>query len=222
MTSDTSATHAQALLLDVGVVLFKSAWEIADDYERLRGLPAGTVVGRGPLEWTGPDETWERYRRGEITEREYWLTFADTAVANGAPLDGHPHLMRAMFQQPGVEGVRPEALALVEECKAAGRALGILTNELMDFQGREWVEAQAWFPDFPVLVDSSELGIRKPDPRPYLLAAELLGLAPEEIVFIDDNPSYVEGGRAVGMRSILLDVLDPAAAFDAARVELGL
>jgi putative hydrolase of the HAD superfamily len=92
----------------------------------------------------------------------------------------------------------------------------------MDFQGREWVESQAWFPDFPVLVDSSELGIRKPDPRPYLLSAELLGLAPEEIVFIDDNPAYVEGGLAVGMRSILLDVLDPGAAFDAARAELGL
>jgi len=213
---------AQALLLDVGVVLFKSAWEIADDYERLRGLPAGTVVGRGPLEWTGPDPTWERYRRGEITEREYWLTFADTAVANGAPLDGHPHLMRAMFQQPGVEPVRPQALALVEECKRAGKRLGILTNELMDFQGREWVESQGWFPDFPVLVDSSELGIRKPDTRPYLLSAELLGLPPEQIVFIDDNPAYVEGGLAVGMRSILLDVLDPGAAFDAARAELGL
>jgi HAD superfamily hydrolase (TIGR01509 family) len=130
--------------------------------------------------------------------------------------------MRAMFQQPGVEPVRPEALALVAECKAAGVALGILTNELMDFQGRDWVESQAWFPDFPVLVDSSELGIRKPDPRPYLLSAELLGLPPEDIVFIDDNPSYVEGGLAVGMRSILLDVLDPARAFDAARAELGL
>ena len=215
-------TAAQALLLDVGVVLFKSAWEVADDYERLRGLPPGTVVGRGPLEWTEPDETWERYRRGEINEREYWLTFADRAVANGAPLDGHPHLMRAMFQQPGVEPVRPEALALVGECKAAGRSLGILTNELMDFQGREWVESQSWFTDFPVLVDSSELGIRKPDPRPYLLAAELLGLPCEDIVFIDDNPSYVAGGEAVGMRSILLEVLDPAAAFDQARIELGL
>ena len=214
--------YARALLLDVGVVFFKSAWEVADDYERLRGLPAGTVVGRGPLEWTASDETWERYRRGEITEREYWLTFADTAVANGAPLDGHPHLMRAMFQQPGVEPVRTEASALVAECKAAGVALGILTNELMDFQGRDWVESQAWFSDFPVLVDSSELGIRKPDPRPYLLSAELLGLPPEDIVFIDDNPSYVEGGLAVGMRSILLDVLDPARAFDAARAELGL
>jgi len=213
---------AQALLLDVGVVLFKSAWEVADDYERLRGLPPGTVVGRGPLEWEAPDETWERYRRGEITERDYWLTFAETAVANGAPLDGHPHLMRAMFQQPGVEPVRPEALALVAECKAAGRSLGILTNELMDFQGREWVEAQGWFPDFPVLVDSSELGIRKPDPRPYLVAADLLGLPTDAIVFIDDNPAYVEGGRAVGMRSILLDVLDPGAAFAAAREQLGL
>ena len=213
---------AQALLLDVGVVLFKSAWEIADDYERLRGLPAGTVVGRGPLEWTAPDDLWQRYRAGEITERDYWLTFADTAVANGAPLDGHPHLMRAMFQQPGVEAVRPEALALVEECKVAGIALGILTNELMDFQGREWVEAQSWFRDFPVLVDSSELGIRKPDPRPYLISAEALHLPPHDIVFIDDNPAYVDGGSAVGMRSILLEVTDPAAAFDAARTELGL
>jgi putative hydrolase of the HAD superfamily len=222
MSTDQITAHAQALLLDVGVVLFKSAWEIADDYERLRGLPSGTVVGRGPLEWTAPDETWERYRRGEITERDYWLTFADTAVANGAPLDGHPHLMRAMFQQPGVEPERPEAMALIAECKAAGRALGILTNELMDFQGREWVESRPWFADFPVLIDSSELGIRKPDPQPYLVAAIGLGLPPDEIVFIDDNPAYVEGGTAVGMRSILLDVLDPGAAFDQARVELGL
>ena len=43
-------TKADGLLLDVGVVLFKSAWEIADDYERIRGLPRGTVVGRGPLD----------------------------------------------------------------------------------------------------------------------------------------------------------------------------
>ena len=213
---------AQALLLDVGVVLFKSAWEVADDYERLRGLPPGTVVGRGPLEWTAPDPTWERYRAGEITERDYWLTFAETAVANGAPLDGHPHLMRAMFQQPGVVPERPEAMELIAECKAAGKDLGILTNELMDFQGRDWVENRPWFPDFPVLVDSSELGIRKPDPRPYLIAADGLALDPQAIVFIDDNPAYVEGGRAVRMRSILLDVLDPAAAFDAARRELGL
>ncbi len=214
-------SHCTGLLLDVGVVFFKSAWEIADDYERLRGLPVGTVQGRGPLDAAG-DPLWDRYLAGEITERDYWLTFAATAQANGAPLDGHPTLMRAMFQQPGIEAVRPEALALVERCRAAGLRVGILTNELMDFQGREWVEAQPWFDWFGVLVDSSELGMRKPAPGPYLVAIEQMGMPAEQIVFIDDNPTYVAGGVDVGLRSILLDVRDPAAAFDEAARDLGL
>lgn len=211
---------SHGLLLDVGVVLFKSAWEIADDYERLRGLPVGTVVGRGPLDAEG-DDLWQEYLAGRATERDYWLSFAARAERNGAPLDGHPTLMRAMFQTPGVEGVRPEALALVNACIAAGIKVGILTNELMDFQGRAWVEAQPWFPLFPVLVDSSEIGIRKPDPRAYEIAIDLMGMPAGDIVFIDDNPTYVKGGDDVGLRSILLDVRDPAAAFDEAARELG-
>jgi len=214
-------THARGLLLDVGVVFFKSAWEIADDYERLRGLPPGTAEGRGPLDPAG-DPLWDRYLAGEITERDYWLTFAARAEANGAPLDGHPTLMRAMFQQPGVDAVRPEALRLVEACIAQGRRTGILTNELMDFQGREWVESQPWFGSFPVLVDSTELGVRKPKPEPYLVAIEQMGLPADEIVFIDDNPTYVRGGAEVGLRSLLLDVRDPAEVFERAALELGL
>ena len=212
---------ARGLLLDVGVVLFKSAWEIADDYEKLRGLPAGTVVGRGPLDPEG-DERWQRYLAGEATEREYWLDFAAKAQANGAPLDGHPTLMRAMFQTPGIDAIRPEAIALVRQALQAEIPLGILTNELMDFQGRAWVEAQEWFPWFPVLIDSTELGVRKPDPQPYLVAIEQMGLPASDIVFIDDNPTYVAGGEAVGLQSILLDVQDPAAAFADAAERLGL
>ncbi|MFM8351756.1 MAG: HAD-IA family hydrolase [Actinomycetales bacterium] len=204
--------EADGLLLDVGVVFFKSAWEIADDYERLRGLPPGTVVGRGPLD-PGGDARWQRYLAGEATEREYWLDFAAQAVANGAPLDGHPTLMRAMFQTPGIDVVRPEARDLVDRALLDGRRLGILTNELIDFQGRPWVQSQDWYPHFQVLVDSFELGVRKPDPKPYLVAIERMGLPADRIVFIDDNPTYVRGGLDVGLRSILLDVSDPAAAF---------
>lgn len=204
--------EADGLLLDVGVVFFKSAWEIADDYERLRGLPPGTVVGRGPLD-PGGDARWQRYLAGEATEREYWLDFAAQAVANGAPLDGHPTLMRAMFQTPGIDVVRPEARDLVDRALLDGRRLGILTNELIDFQGRPWVQSQDWYPHFQVLVDSFELGVRKPDPKPYLVAIERMGLPADRIVFIDDNPTYVRGGLDVGLRSILLDVSDPASAF---------
>lgn len=212
---------ARGLLLDVGVVFFKSAWEIADDYERLRGLPVGTVVGRGPLDPQG-DERWQRYLGGEATEREYWLDFAAKAQANGAPLDGHPTLMRAMFQTPGIEVTRPEAMELVIKARAADLPVGILTNELMDFQGREWVESQEWFPWFDVLVDSTELGVRKPDPRPYLVAIDQMGLPAQEIVFIDDNPTYVQGGEEVGLQSLLLDARSPGEVFVDAGLRLGL
>lgn len=217
----TGRPPARGLLLDVGVVFFHSAWEIADEFERLAGLTPGTVEGRGPLD-AGGDAQWERHLAGEITEREYWLTFAQKAVDRGAPLNGHPTLMRAMFQYPGIVGPRPEAMALVQECRARGIAVGILTNELMDFQGRAWVESQEWFPWFGVLIDSTEFGIRKPAPDPYLAAIAGMGMPAQDLVFIDDNPLYVEGGTAVGLRSILLDVRDPAAAFDEAARELGL
>ena len=193
---------------------------MADDYERLCGLEPGTIEGRGPF--GGEDEMWQRYRAGEINEREYWLTFAQRAVERGAPLRGHPTLMRSLFQQPEIDGVRPEARELVVACMDAGIPVGILTNELMDFQGREWVEAQDWYPWFGVLVDSTELGVRKPDPTPYLVAIEQMGIPASELVFIDDNPTYVEGGLRVGLPSVLLDVLDPAAAFDEAARRLGL
>lgn len=212
---------ARGLLLDVGVVFFKSAWEIADDYERVRGLPPGTVVGRGPLDPDG-DERWQRYLAGEATEREYWLDFAAKAQANGAPLDGHPTLMRAMFQTPSIEVTRPEAMDLVQRVMAAGLRVGILTNELMDFQGRMWVESQEWFPWFNVLVDSTELGVRKPDPYPYEVAIEQMGLPAQEIVFIDDNPTYVRGGESVGLQSLLLDVRSPGEVFVDAAQRLGL
>lgn len=205
-------THQRGLLLDVGVVFFKSAWEIADDYERLRGLPAGTVQGRGPFD-PGGDERWQRYLSGELNERDYWLTFAKNAEERGAPLDGHPTLMRAMFQTPGVEPIRAEGLDLARRVHQAGRRLGILTNELMDFQGREWVEAQPWFEWFDIVIDSSELGIRKPDPRAYEAAIDAMGMPADRIVFIDDNPVYAKGGTESGMLSILLDVRDPEAAY---------
>ncbi len=211
----------RGLLLDVGVVLLKSAWEIADEFERLNELAPRTVPGRGPFD-AGGDPLWDRHLTGELTERDYWLGNADAAVANGAPLNGHPHLMRAMFQQPGIEPARTGAVALLRRCRAAGLPTGIFSNELMDFQGREWVESREWFGLFDVCWDATERGIRKPDPAAYSSAAEEIGVAPADLVFVDDNPRYVAAGSEAGMISVLLDVLDPEAAFDEAAGHLGL
>lgn len=210
-----------ALLLDVGVVLLKSAWEIADEFERRCGLPPRTIPGRGPFDG-GADPRWERHLAGELTEREYWLGNAEEAVRGGAPLNGHPHLMRAMFQHPGIEVARPEGVALARDAQAAGVVTVIFTNELMDFQGRTWVEAQEWFPLFDIVWDATEQGVRKPDAAAYRSVTTLIGAPGGELVFVDDNPRYVDGGQRAGMQAVLLDPREPAAAFDRARSLLGL
>ncbi len=211
----------QGLLLDVGVVLLKSAWEIADEFEARNGLAPRTIPGRGPFD-EGGDPLWQRHLNGELTERDYWLGNADAAVRRGAPLNGHPHLMRAMFQHPGIEPARAGAVSLLERARAAGVLTGIFSNELMDFQGREWVERQAWFPMFDLVYDATERGVRKPDPLAYAQVTAEAGLPAGQLVFVDDNPSYVQGGVEAGMRSVFLDVLDPDAAFAEAAEALGL
>lgn len=212
---------AQGVLWDVGVVFFKAVWELIDDYSRLYDLPPGTFPGKGALDPDG-DPLWQQYLAGDITEREYWLTYVKVAQDRGAPLNGKPQLMAAMHQETGYSTVRDEAQALFDDCNAAGIAQGILTNEMVGFQGRAWVEAQPWFPSMRVLIDSTETGIRKPDPRAYAMAIEGMGLPANEIVFIDDSPYYIEGGKEVGLQTVLLDVLNPAAAFVEARTLLGL
>jgi HAD superfamily hydrolase (TIGR01509 family) len=52
---------------------------------------------------------------------------------------------------------------------------------------------------FDDVVLSGDVGVGKPDPRIYLLAADRLRLTPEECVFVDDVPAFVHGAVRVGM-----------------------
>lgn len=212
---------ARGLLLDVGVVIARSAWELADDFERSRGLPAGTVPGRGVFAPHG-DANWQRHLAGEITEGDYWFAFAAAAVANGAPLEGQPHFMRTLFHADDLDQMRPQALRLVADAQAAGIRYGILTNELTTLQGEGWVARFPVLASADVFVDAALEGIRKPAREIYDIAIERMRLPADEIVFVDDNPTYVQGGRAAGLRVLRLDPLDPDDAFDRARRELGL
>jgi len=67
----------------------------------------------------------------------------------------------------------------------------------------ERVLSQAQRDVFDALVVSAEVGHIKPDAEIYLLAAERLGVLPDECVFTDDNVPYCSGADSVGMKSIL-------------------
>lgn len=78
---------------------------------------------------------------------------------------------------------------------------GLLSNAWDDL--RQELETKYQILDaFDVVIISAEVGLVKPDPRIYRLAAERLGVAPAESVFIDDFPVNVEAARAAGLHAI--------------------
>jgi putative hydrolase of the HAD superfamily len=202
-----------ALLFDVGDVLMESNWVVMDELERRTGR---RFIGRGAADPAG-DPAWQRCLRGEINIDEYWNQLAQSG--------GYPDRI-TLWQQMSIElggGVfAADALALVDEARAAGIKVGILSNDLYRSATREWVVSRPEFDKFDVLVDCTEFGERKPAPAPYLKAAADLGLPPEEIVFLDDTPYCIEGARAVGMVAVPIDPLARSHGFDLARRLVGL
>jgi hypothetical protein len=89
-------------------------------------------------------------------------------------------------------------------------------------ESREFFDARPAFEGLDAFVDASDIGVGKPEPDAYLIAAEALGLAAERIVFLDDAEENVEGARAVGMHGIQVDAGSASTAFDKARELLGL
>ena len=65
---------------------------------------------------------------------------------------------------------------------------------------------------FEHVVESSKLGFRKPDPRIYRHACELVGVPPERCIYLDDLGINLKPARALGMRTIKVDDPDTAIA----------
>ena len=72
------------------------------------------------------------------------------------------------------------------------------------------------------VVESSKVGVRKPEPRFYEIACDLLGVQPIECVFLDDLGVNLKPARAMGMTTIKVDDPKPALAELGALLELDL
>ena len=92
-------------------------------------------------------------------------------------------------------------VAYVQRLRQAGYRTGLLSNYADDARPL-WTEVYPFIDYFDGVVISSEVGLMKPDPKIYYLAADSVEVSPAEALFIDDFIENVEGARRVGMQAL--------------------
>lgn len=191
----------QAVIFDFGGVITSSPFEAFARLETERGLPRDFVR---QINSANPDSNaWARFERAEIDAAEFDALFAAEAAALGHDLPGRDVL--AVL----AGAIRPAMVAALDTLQVQGYRLACITNNVPTGHGagmaRSGTKSDAYeqiFARFEQVIESSKAGLRKPDPRIYLLMCDLLGLEPKDCVYLDDLGINCKPAAALGMQAI--------------------
>ena len=210
----------KAVVLDFGGPVLVTPFERVAAMERSLRVPPGTFTWPGPFD-PAADPLWRAMQAGELGERDYWAArAAEVAAVSGTA--GVPAMMARLFDGPEAELVRPQARDLVAAASAAGLETAVLTNDLYDFHDQAWIDRIRVLAEVGCVVDASRHGTRKPAPAAYRLVLDRLGVAPDQAVFVDDQPANAAGAAAAGMAAVWFDVTRPDDSYRKVRHALGL
>ena len=192
-----------AVLWDFGGVILSSPFEAFNKLEAAKGLPLDTIRR---INATNPDDNaWARFERSEIDLSGFDEAFAAEARALGVDLRGHDVV--AVIH--GV--IRPEMVEALRRVKQHYKT-ACLTNNVNDSGAGAAYEAEvgAVLAQFDTVIESRKVGVRKPDPRFYEMACEILQLDPARAVYLDDLGVNLKPAKAMGMRTIKVGGADQA------------
>lgn len=178
-----------AVAFDMGGVLTHTAFGGLEEYARSLGLPAGMLVGyfRGHAQMA-------LLETAQITSREFFkFVCVDAERRSGVRLD----IRRLAAAAARGEELNPQMLELVAQVRARC-STALLTNNVAE---------AGWRPTFPfelfdVVIDSSDVGVRKPDPLIYQELIRRVGLPAPQIAFVDDLPENLPAAQQLGIRTV--------------------
>jgi putative hydrolase of the HAD superfamily len=191
-----STTGIEAVLFDFGGVVADSPFEAFERYERAKDLPEGFI--RALNATNHHDNAWARLERNDLSFDEFCDAFEKEAKDAGATID-----TRELFAMLS-GSLRAEMVEAVHRCAERFKT-ALLTNNFVTGDGSRTsrsAEHAEVLELFDVVIESSVVGVRKPDPRFYLLACEALGVEPEHAVFLDDLGVNLKPARDLGMVTI--------------------
>ena len=193
-------TELQAVIWDFGGVFTTSPFEAFTRYEEANGLPKDFVRSVNAVNIQ--ENAWAKLERSEVTAEEF-----DTLFRNESRDLGH--------EVPGKDilgllsgDVRPAVVDALKICKQHVK-VGCITNNApvgkgagMSSDAKKAAQVSEIMEQFDHLIESSKLGIRKPDPRIYALMCEALDVDPARCVYLDDLGINLKPARAMGMHTI--------------------
>jgi putative hydrolase of the HAD superfamily len=180
-----------------GVLITPITDKIAPLADR-HGVPMETLleVLMGPRHESTVDHPWHRAERGEVAVADLQELAGPFAAKKGLRLGGDEIdiLLAPTYK------VVDSMLERLAQLRSLGYLTGLLTNSFREF--RPILERDVNFGLFDVVVDSSEVGCRKPEPAIYSLMAERLGVPPSRTVYLDDFADNLTGARLAGWACI--------------------
>jgi putative hydrolase of the HAD superfamily len=220
-TGDDSATSSttrsiDAVIFDLGGVLMRNG-RISEFAARFPEHDADQLLKIFVGDYaTDSDHSWHRLERGEITLDEHRALNKVALAAAGITLPPPPPEGGAAI----VFELNEPVVRMVHDLRRAGFKLSVLTNNVREFRSMWW-DVLPFTELFDDVLDSHEVGLRKPNPAIYRLALERLGVAADRAAFLDDVQSNVDAADTVGIHGVLVDV-DPTSAVATVRALAGL
>lgn len=206
------------VIFDFGGVITASPFEAFNRLEAERGLPRDFIRRVNAADPDG--NAWARFERAEIDAAAFDALFAAEARALGHELEGEAVL--AVL----AGAVRPAMVAALDTLKGAGLTIGCITNNVPSGKGAGMArseelaaEVAAIMARFDHVIESSKVGVRKPDPAIYRMMCDALGVGPADCIYLDDlgincKPAAMLGMHAIKVTSGEQALADLSAALD--------
>ncbi|SBV34448.1 Epoxide hydrolase domain-like phosphatase [uncultured Sphingopyxis sp.] len=209
------------VIFDFGGVITASPFEAFNRLEEERGLPRDFVRRVNAAD---PDtNAWARFERAEIDAAAFDALFAAEAKALGHALEGEAVL--AVL----AGAVRPAMVAALDTLKAGGFGIACITNNVPSGKGAGMARSEALAAEvaaimarFDHVIESSKVGVRKPDPRIYEMMCEALGAQPANCIYLDDLGINCKPASRLGMHAIKVTSGEQALADLSAALEIEL
>jgi putative hydrolase of the HAD superfamily len=188
----------QAVLWDFGGVFTSSPFEAFNAFEADRDLPRDFIRR---INATNPEtNAWAQFEANAIDAPAFDQLFFEESGGRvrGAEVIGL------------IQGrLRPRMVAALDAIKAAKLKNGLITNNVASDRPQP-PELAAVFARFDHVIESSKVGLRKPDMRIYALMCEALDVEPTACVFLDDLGVNLKPARTMGMATIKVENEDQA------------